>query len=139
MSQTCRSGQTTVACGREAANALATQIGSADISCDAKDRDSYGRTVAICYSAGTDLNGWMVERGYAVAYRLYSRDYVAAEGRASGARAGIWQYEFKMPWHWRDAHSRAAVPLPAGTETHPMLHGVNLYKPGGIEGPYSAS
>ncbi|RLL62810.1 thermonuclease family protein [Paenirhodobacter hankyongi] len=89
------------ACGTDAANALADQIGRAPVSCQPRDVDRYGRVVAICRSRGTNLNAWMVENGWAVAYRHYSLDYVAAENRARSAKRGIWASQFEMPWDWR--------------------------------------
>ena len=46
---------------------------------------------SICYTAdGTDLNGWLVRQGYALAYRRYSTKYVPQEAQARANRAGIW-------------------------------------------------
>ena len=50
---------------------------------------------------GTDLNGWVVEQGWALAYRRYSTRYVAQEERAQAAQAGLWAGEFVPPWEWR--------------------------------------
>ena len=47
-----------------------------------KQHDRYGRLVAVCFKGGEDLNRWMVEQGWAVAYRHYSMDYVDADARA---------------------------------------------------------
>jgi len=38
---------------------------------------------------------------WAVAYRNYSDDYVAAEDEARTIGAGIWSSQFVMPWDWR--------------------------------------
>jgi endonuclease YncB( thermonuclease family) len=67
-------------CGQQASLALSDQIGGSTVSCDPRDTDRYGRTVPVCSPRGLDLNGWLVTRGWAVAYRRYSRDYVRAEG-----------------------------------------------------------
>ncbi len=88
-------------CGRDAAFALADKIGRAPVTCDVRDVDRYGRLVAICRLGGKDLNAWMVENGWAVAYRRYGRDYVQAEDRARKAQRGIWASKFMMPWDWR--------------------------------------
>lgn len=89
-------------CGQQASLALSDQIGRSTVSCDPRDTDRYGRTVAVCSSRGVDLNGWLVTQGWAVAYRRYSRDYVRAEDRARAARRGVWSGQFDMPWEWRD-------------------------------------
>lgn len=88
-------------CGRRAAFALADQIGRRSVRCDGRERDRYGRLVAVCYQNGTDLNAWMVRNGWALAYRRYSRDYVGQERRAAQAGRGIWRGQFTAPWDWR--------------------------------------
>ena len=88
-------------CGQQASLALSDQIGRSTVSCDPRDTDRYGRTVAVCRSRGVDLNGWLVTQGWAVAYRRYSRDYVRAEDQALAARRGVWSGQFDMPWEWR--------------------------------------
>ena len=40
--------------------------------CEERDRDSYGRIVAVCQLAGQDLNAWLVAQGWALAYRQHS-------------------------------------------------------------------
>ena len=55
----------------------------------------------MCRVAGADLNAWMVEQGWAVAYRKYSRDYVSQEATAKPARRGLWRGEFVQPSRWR--------------------------------------
>lgn len=88
-------------CGRDAAFALADRIGRATLDCRGEVHDRYGRLVAVCFKGGEDLNRWMVEQGWAVAYRRYSLDYVAAEDAARDAGRGLWSGSFIMPWDWR--------------------------------------
>lgn len=88
-------------CGQQAAFALSDRIGRSTVTCDPKDRDRYGRIVAVCRAHGGDLNAWMVAEGWAMAYREYSPDYVAQEQAASAAKVGIWAGEFVAPWDWR--------------------------------------
>jgi endonuclease YncB( thermonuclease family) len=95
-------------CGQQASLALSDQIGRSTVSCDPRDTDRYGRTVAVCRSRGVDLNGSLVIQGWAVAYRRYSRDYVRAENQARAARRGIWAGQFDMPWEWRAGGRSAA-------------------------------
>lgn len=95
-----RSGRTW-SCGEAAARALAGQVEGRTIACEGRDRDRYGRLVAVCRAAGADLNAWMVEHGWALAYRQYSSDYAAAEARATAAQAGLWSSSFTLPWDWR--------------------------------------
>lgn len=88
-------------CGQQAALALSDQIGRRSVSCVTRDIDRYGRTIAVCSQDGVDLNAWMVQEGLAVAYRRYSRDYVAVEDDARRAGRNIWSGTFIMPWDWR--------------------------------------
>ena len=88
-------------CGKDSAFALADHIGRAAIVCRGQEHDRYGRLVAVCFKGGDDVNRWMVEQGWAVAYRHYSLDYVAAEDAAKAARRGLWTSSFEMPWEWR--------------------------------------
>ncbi len=92
-------------CGQQAAFALSDRIGRATVRCEPRDRDRYGRVVAVCSKDGEDLNRWLVRNGWAVAYRKYSADYVADEAIARSAKANIWSGTFEMPWDWR-AHGR---------------------------------
>jgi endonuclease YncB( thermonuclease family) len=91
-------------CGQQASFALADRIGRATVSCQPRDRDRYGRTVAVCFKGNEDLNRWMVATGWAAAYRRYSADYVADEDDARRSRINIWSGDFDMPWDWRAQH-----------------------------------
>ena len=99
--QNCRTGGKRWSCGREATQALAARIGGRSVSCQERDRDRYGRVVAVCSLFGMDLNGWMVAQGWAFAYRRYSHAYVAEESGARAARRGMWRGDVVPPWDWR--------------------------------------
>ena len=96
-----RADGTSWRCGQQAALALSDRIGRATVRCEPRDRDRYGRVVAVCFKGAEDLDRRMVANGWAVAYRKYSLDYVADEERAKRARLGIWSGSFEMPWDWR--------------------------------------
>ena len=99
--QTCVAGGRRWACGERATRALAGLVAGRTASCEERDRDRYGRIVAVCFSAGRDVNAWMVSQGLALAYRRYSRDYVGEEASARDARLGMWRGDFVPPWDWR--------------------------------------
>ena len=100
--QTCTdANNASVRCGTLAARALADKIGTAPLSCVPLDRDAYGRTVARCLAGGEDINAWLVENGWAVAYRSFSADYIAQELRARNAKRGIWAGTFVPPDQYR--------------------------------------
>lgn len=89
-------------CGTDAANALSSFLGARTVSCNEKDRDRYGRMVAVCTVAGQDIGTWLVREGWALDYVTYSGGaYVSQEDAAETGRNGIWQGEFEPPWEWR--------------------------------------
>jgi endonuclease YncB( thermonuclease family) len=96
-------------CGQRAALALADRVGSAPVSCDAKDKDRYGRIVAVCSLDGIDLNSWLVREGLAIAYRKYSTDYVREEEAARAAKLGLWAGKFQAPWDFRAVEGDATM------------------------------
>lgn len=91
-------------CGQASAFFLADLIERKTVRCITHDVDRYGRDIATCWLGEVNLNETMVEAGQAVAYRTYSKRYVAAEGEAEAGRHGLWSTEFVMPWEWRRAH-----------------------------------
>lgn len=90
-------------CGQQAANALSDKIGHRNVRCVGDKRDRWGRLIAVCFLGSQDLNAWLVQQGWAVAYRHYSKDYVPLEDGARQAKAGVWSGAFEMPWEWRRA------------------------------------
>lgn len=103
-------------CGQRAALALSDRIGEAPISCEPRDTDRYGRTVAVCRKGAEDLNAWMVEQGHAVAFRRYSTAYVGQEGAARAAKRGIWAGTFEEPSEYRRTARGGRGETKAGTE-----------------------
>jgi endonuclease YncB( thermonuclease family) len=94
-------GGRTWRCGQRAALALQDLIGRRTVTCDERDVDRYGRIVGRCLLGEVDINEWLVAQGLALAYRRYSRDYLAAEDEARAAGRGMWAGTFEPPWEWR--------------------------------------
>lgn len=88
-------------CGQKSAFALSDYMDRSTIRCQPRSRDRYKRIVAVCFKSGINLNAWMVERGWAVAFRKYGLDYVSQEDDARAHRRGMWAGSFEMPWDWR--------------------------------------
>lgn len=88
-------------CGEAATKALTDVIRDKEVSCSKRDVDRYKRIIAVCRVGSLELNAWMVENGWAVAYRRYSKDYINDEQKAKIGRRGIWRGTFEMPWNWR--------------------------------------
>ena len=99
--QGCLAGGERWPCGSRATRALAQRIDGRTVACAQRDRDRYGRIVAVCWQDGRDVNAWLVAEGWALAYRRYSRAYVDEESAAKAARKGVWRGEFVAPWDWR--------------------------------------
>jgi endonuclease YncB( thermonuclease family) len=112
--QVCRRDGADWRCGQAAAHALAKHIGRRPVSCRPRDRDRYGRSVAVCFVADEDVGAWLVREGWALAYRRYSRDYVGAEEAARAAKRGLWSATFMPPWEWRAQHETS----PAASSEH---------------------
>ena len=88
-------------CGQDATFALANLIQNHWITCKGDGRDRYGRLIAVCFAGPYDLNAMMVQRGWALAYRRYSSEYVDEEADAKANKDGLWRGEFVPPWEWR--------------------------------------
>lgn len=87
--------------GRMATTRLLELTTGRPVVCEEKDRDRYGRTVAICRASGEDLGAIMVREGLAWAFVRYSRDYVDQEAKAKADRLGVHAHDCQLPWEWR--------------------------------------
>ena len=99
--QTCTVDGKEWACGQMSTFALAYETAEHWTTCKGNQRDRYGRLIAVCYVGPYDLNAIMVRKGWALAFRRYSMDYVDEEDEARQAERGIWRGEFVPPWEWR--------------------------------------
>ena len=88
-------------CGEISTNRLKKKINNQFMSCKWKNKDRYKRFIAECFKGKTNINAWMVRYGYAVAYRKYSKKYVAHEEIAKKDKLGLWSGTFEMPWDYR--------------------------------------
>ena len=104
MKQSCSASGKAWSCGQNATFALSAIIERQWVYCRQKDKDRYGRIVAVCNLTGIDgpdISAAMVRQGWALAYRQYSKDYVSEEDVARKVKAGIWVGSFVDPWDWR--------------------------------------
>ena len=88
-------------CGKISTNKLKIKIHNKFIMCKSTNKDRYNRLIAECFKDKTNINRWMVLNGYAVAYRKYSKKFVAQENLAKKEKLGLWSGTFEMPWEWR--------------------------------------
>lgn len=71
------------------------------VTCTPQKRDKYGRVVAACVTAaGEDVSTRIVQAGYALAYRRFTKHQVSAEDSARAAGAGWWSCEVTAPERW---------------------------------------
>ena len=99
--QTCEALGERYRCGQRAAIALDGFLGSQTVKSVQTDTDRWKRIVARCFIRGNDLGKWMVENGWAIAFRRYSTEYVESEARARDNKLGMWKGEFMPPEEWR--------------------------------------
>lgn len=99
-------------CGGRAADALDKLVAGRTVTCTVLGKANWGRLTARCAVGGVDLGAAMVTAGWALAYREYGLDYVAAEDAARAARRGLWAGTFEEPWAFRAAR-RATAATPA--------------------------
>ena len=103
--QTCIADGVTWPCGQHATAALTEFIGGAPVSCQEQGTDRYGRMIGKCSVQGEGIEAWMVESGWALAYRRYSLEYVDEEEEAQDARVGLWRGEFVPPWELEEGRA----------------------------------
>jgi endonuclease YncB( thermonuclease family) len=102
--QTCTdTGNRAWRCGRAATRVLVELIAGRPLKCETSGFDRYRRVLAACALPDvSDVNAWMVQQGWALAY--YSDVYRPLEAEAQAARRGIWAGSFIPPWDWRHRH-----------------------------------
>ena len=88
-------------CGVISKKKLINKIDKSQVKCTLSSIDRYKRYLATCYKNKINLNKWMVRKGFAVAYKRYSKDYERDEGYAKKNKLGIWQGSFVRPEKWR--------------------------------------
>ncbi len=74
--QTCKNqDDVKYSCGYRSTVFLKSLINKNQIKCTIKDKDRYGRLIAVCFSGEININETMVRERCAIAYRYYYKDY----------------------------------------------------------------
>ncbi|MFL6816449.1 MAG: thermonuclease family protein [Bradyrhizobium sp.] len=60
-------------CGAKSANDLDAFIARRPVSCESRDLDRYGRTVATCLVGGVDLGDWLVRNSLVLDWTQHSK------------------------------------------------------------------
>lgn len=79
------------------------------VQVESLSRDQYGRTIAVLYVSGKNVNAEMVGAGLAWVYTRYNTDpsLPALEQQARDNRVGLWRDGSPVPpWSYRHANSR---------------------------------
>ncbi|TKX33390.1 thermonuclease family protein [Campylobacter taeniopygiae] len=88
--------------GKEAKNNLNEILKNKEVEIFYKNKDIYGRIVAIVKLNNTDINCWMVRKGYAWADTYYTNVYVKEQKIAQKYKLGLWQEKNPIePYKWR--------------------------------------
>lgn len=77
-----------------------------DATYETVDVDQYGRTVAVVYCDGVNVNQAQVQKGLAMVYKRYNKDPAlpAMEARAREGHIGLWaDANPTPPWMYRRA------------------------------------
>ena len=99
--QTCNKNNVVWNCGIESTLVLKKLISKKDIRCEIINIDRYKRYVAECYLDNININRYMVQLGWATAYRYYSTKFVKDEELAKKNKLGLWQGTFIEPYIFR--------------------------------------
>ena len=89
INQTCTINKIIWECGFESSQALENIISAKEVRCEIVDIDRYKRYVAKCFVKNIYLNQYMVQKGWAIAYRYYSDDFINDEEIAEKNKVGI--------------------------------------------------
>jgi endonuclease YncB( thermonuclease family) len=89
-------------CGIAAKAALAERVQGYSLSCVTLEEDQDGRYLARCtLPDGTDVGGYLVENGLALADPGQPDAYAEQQASAQRSGAGAWGGTFMPPWQFR--------------------------------------
>ena len=101
LKQTCNKDNKIIPCGIEARKLLIDKISDNNVKCKREGKDQYKRTLAECFVNNLSLSSYLVRKGYAFAYRKYSKKFVDDENYARENNLGMWSMNFEYPWDYR--------------------------------------
>lgn len=104
------------ACGIEARDRLVTFIGTRNVRCDNKGRDTayLRRRIGICWVEGESgsLNQWLVREGWALNFEPYAKGrFISDQSDAKDKHRGLWKGCFSAPQEQRYWEKKMAVLL----------------------------
>jgi endonuclease YncB( thermonuclease family) len=96
-------------CFTRSRDELTALVGTQQITCHIRDKDSKGQKVGTCGVNGLDLGALMVRRGWALSYYNLSPHYAKLEGWAQAEKRGLWRGQVQAPWIWRSQNEKFNV------------------------------
>jgi competence ComEA-like helix-hairpin-helix protein len=100
--------------GAKGTQALKAVLGSGQVVVEVTTKDKYGRGIGQVIVGQTNVNAWMVEKGWAWHYKRYSSDRRLAELelKARAAKVGLWADPRPPipPWDYRAAQKKKKTP-----------------------------
>lgn len=103
LAQTCGGGWPA---GRLAEQALGRLVEDKTVTCEARDKDRLGRTVAVCKADGVDLGEALVREGMAWSKLGMSHGYVVQEAQAASRFLGVHNHHCEQPEIWRSKNEQ---------------------------------
>ena len=116
--------------GQVATEAMKQLTTGHNITVEAIDRDRYGRTVAMVYADGTNVNESMIKSGNAWVYKQYCTkpfcsDWIQYQETAKDGRKGLWQDNNHIAtWEWRHHGKQGRIQVVSLTTEAPEKHNV---------------
>ena len=101
LKQTCNKDNKIIPCGIDARKLLIDKISDNNVKCKREGTDQYKRTLAECFVNDLSLSSYLVRKGYAFAYRKYSKKFIDDENYARENNLGMWSMNFEYPWDYR--------------------------------------
>ena len=101
LKQTCIQKSVINLCGVVAKQILIDKIDNNKVYCLSEGKDQYKRILAECFVNDKSLSSYLVRKGYAFAYRKYSKKFIVDEDYARINKLGMWSMEFEYPWDFR--------------------------------------
>ena len=101
LKQTCKKNDKIIYCGIKAKKLLIDKIANQKVNCIEEGKDQYKRILAECFINDLSLSSYLVKKGYAFAYRKYSKKFIKDEDYARVNNLGMWSMNFEFPWDYR--------------------------------------